>query len=73
MKLFADQLVEISFMKMMFSSFNLIIVPIAAGLVCHNILYGKATWLQKEVNIISLGFLFLIGGIQKWKVKKKNE
>jgi BASS family bile acid:Na+ symporter len=63
MKLFAGQLIEISFLKMMISSFNLIIVPIAAGLVCHNILYSKAEWLQKSSNVIGLGVLFTIGCI----------
>lgn len=58
MKLLANELLEISFLKMMFSSFNLIIVPIAAGLICHNILYGKAAWLQREQNILLLGALF---------------
>ena len=60
MKLFADQLVEISFLKMMFSSFNLIIVPIAAGLICHNILYSKVRWLQRESNVLALGVLFSV-------------
>ena len=58
MKLLAGELLEISFLKMMFSSFNLIIVPIAAGLICHKILYGKASWLQRERNILLLGALF---------------
>ena len=61
MKLLANELLEISFLKMMFSSFNLIIVPIAAGLICHKILYGKAAWLQKERNILLLGALFAAG------------
>lgn len=63
MKIFANELLEISFLKMMFSSFNLIIVPIAAGLVCHNILYSKAAWLQKDRNIIGLGLLFLLAAL----------
>ena len=58
MKLLAGELIEISFLKMMFSSFNLIIVPISAGLICHNILYGSASWLKKDRNIIMLGILF---------------
>jgi BASS family bile acid:Na+ symporter len=52
MKLFADEMVEISFLKMMFSSFNLIIVPIVAGLICNKILYGKAEWLNNDRNIL---------------------
>jgi len=57
MKIFAGQLIEISFLKMMFSSFNLIIVPIAAGLVCNKILYGKSQWLQKDRNIFFIAIL----------------
>lgn len=60
MKIFANELLEISFLKMMFSSFNLIIVPITAGLVSHTILYSKAVWLQKDRNIIGLGVLFTL-------------
>ena len=63
MKLAANELIEISFLKMMFSSFNLIIVPIAAGLICHHILYSRAHWLKKDINIIGLGVLFLFGCI----------
>ena len=40
---------------MMFSSFNLIIVPIAAGLICHKILYGRAAWLQRETKYSAIG------------------
>jgi len=60
MKIFAGQLIEISFLKMMFSSFNLIIVPIAAGLVCNKILYGKAEWLKNDRNIILIAILTLV-------------
>lgn len=59
MKIFAGQLIEISFLKMMFSSFNLIIVPIAAGLVCNKILYGKSAWLQRDRNIVFIALLAL--------------
>jgi BASS family bile acid:Na+ symporter len=60
MKLFASQLIEVSFISMMLSSFNLIIVPISAGLISNKILYGKASWLQHSKNIIGLGVLFSI-------------
>lgn len=63
MKLLANELLEISFLKMMFSSFNLIIVPIIAGLICHKILYGKAEWLQKERNVLLLGAIFTFAAI----------
>lgn len=60
MKLLANELIEIPFLKMMFSSFNLIIVPISAGLVCHTLLYSKASWLAKERNMILLGLIFIM-------------
>lgn len=59
LKVLANELIEISFLKMMFSSINLIIVPITAGLICHSILYSKAKWLAKESNILILGLMFL--------------
>lgn len=54
MKLLANEMIEISFIKMMLSSFNLIIVPIAAGLICNNILYGKSDWLKNDRNILTI-------------------
>ena len=58
MKLFANELIEISFLKMMLSSFNIIIVPVAAGLISHQILYSKAAWLKRDANVFGLGLLF---------------
>ena len=58
MKLFANELIEISFVKMMFSSFNLIIVPVSAGLICHYILYGKTTWIKNDRNVLLIGLIF---------------
>ncbi len=63
MKLFANELIEISFLKMMFSSLNLIIVPIAAGIICNRILYGKAKWLQKDHNIFMIAILVTLATI----------
>jgi BASS family bile acid:Na+ symporter len=60
MKLFAGALLEVSFFKMMMSSFNLIIVPISAGLICNKILYGKAGWLKKSAPVIGIAVLTLV-------------
>ncbi|TDD98553.1 bile acid:sodium symporter family protein [Flavobacterium cellulosilyticum] len=60
MKIFANEMVEISFLKMMFSSFNLIIVPIVAGLICNRILYEKAAWLDKDRNILIIALFVTI-------------
>lgn len=63
MKLLAGELIEVSFINMMLSSFNLIIVPVSAGLICHQILYNKSKWLQQMKNIFLLGTLFTIGAV----------
>lgn len=63
MKIFANEMVEISFLKMMFSSFNLIIVPIVAGLICNKILYGKAEWLKKDSNILIIAITVTIAAL----------
>lgn len=55
MKLFAGALIEVPFLKMAASSFNLIIVPVAAGLVCHRILYGTASWLKRPLPVLAAG------------------
>lgn len=60
MKLFAGALIEVPFLKMMMSSFNLIVVPIAAGLICHKILYGKAAPLGKPAPVAGIGVLALL-------------
>ena len=60
MKLLANELLEISFLKMMISSFNLIIVPISAGLISNKILYGEANFLQRDNNILALGVFFAL-------------
>ncbi|WP_242158220.1 bile acid:sodium symporter family protein [Aestuariivivens sediminis] len=57
MKLLANEMIEISFIKMMLSSFNLIIVPIAAGLICNKILYGNSDWIKKKHNVLTVAIL----------------
>ena len=41
MKILAGRMVEVKFMNMMIDIFNMIIVPIVAGLVANRILYGR--------------------------------
>ncbi len=60
MKLMANELLEISFLKMMLSSFNLIIVPISAGLICNHVLYGKSSWVKENKNVAALAISSLI-------------
>jgi BASS family bile acid:Na+ symporter len=47
MKLLAGQYIEISFVKMMIDICNMIVVPIAAGLVANRMLYGREPFLQR--------------------------
>ena len=60
MKLLANELLEISVLKLVLSSFNLIIVPVAAGLLCNKILYGKSAWIKHNTNIVLIAILSLI-------------
>ena len=60
MKLLANELLEISILKLVLSSFNLIIVPIVAGLVCNKILYGKSPWIKRSSNILLIAVLCLV-------------
>jgi bile acid:Na+ symporter, BASS family len=55
MKLLAGEMLDVSFIKMMMSSINLIIVPISAGLLCNKILYGKMAWLKKAGPVFGIG------------------
>lgn len=57
MQLFAGALIRVPFFKMTLSSFNLILVPIVAGLVCHKLLYGTAPWLKRSVPVVGIGAL----------------
>lgn len=47
MKLLAGKQVEVSFIKMMIDIFNMIIVPVVAGLVANRLLYGRQPFLQR--------------------------
>ena len=55
MKTLAGEFIEINFLGMMFNIINMIIVPIAAGLITNRILYSK----RKEFN--SSGILAFVG------------
>jgi len=55
MKTLAGEFIEVNFLGMMFSIINMIIVPIAAGLITNRILYSK----RKEFH--SSGILAFVG------------
>jgi BASS family bile acid:Na+ symporter len=60
MKLFAGQLLEISFLDMMWSIINMIIVPIVAGLVVNRLLSGRRDWLDKALPVVSMAAICYI-------------
>ena len=61
MQTLAGKLVPIDFVAMMFSIFNMIIIPIFAGLIANRILYSHNKWANKarSLALISVGGLFL--------------
>ncbi|MCD6516096.1 MAG: bile acid:sodium symporter family protein [Candidatus Aminicenantes bacterium] len=61
MKVLAGKLVPIDFIGMMFSIFNMIIIPIVAGLVANRILYSNNKWANKarSLTFISILSVFL--------------
>ena len=60
MKLLAGQLLEISFLDMMWSIINMIIVPIVAGLVANRLLSGRRDWLDKALPVVSMAAICYI-------------
>ena len=69
MKILAGRLVPIDFVAMMLSIFNMIIVPIVAGLVANDILYNKKRWtdrakplwLMSAINLLLAILTLLVG------------
>jgi BASS family bile acid:Na+ symporter len=61
MKTLAGKLVPIDFVEMMFSIFNMIIIPIIAGLIANRILYSKKKWFNKtgSLALITIACIFL--------------
>lgn len=49
MKTLAGRLIPVDFVAMMLSIFNMIIIPIAAGLAAHRLLYGAKDRAPKEI------------------------
>jgi BASS family bile acid:Na+ symporter len=59
MKTLAGRLVPVDFVEMMLSIFNMIIIPIVAGLVANRLLYGKKKWANTAVTLAVAGPVFL--------------
>lgn len=56
MKVLAGKFIPIDFVAMMFSIFNMIIIPIATGLIANRILYSHKKWANraKSLGLISV-------------------
>lgn len=67
MKVLAGRLVPINVVAMMLEICSMIIVPILAGLVAHQILYRRHPWVERAapLAIIGVGCL-LMAGISLW-------
>jgi bile acid:Na+ symporter, BASS family len=59
MKTLAGRLVPVNFVAMMLSIFNMIIIPIVAGLVANRLLYGKKRWANTAIALAVAGPIFL--------------
>jgi len=53
MKILAGRFIPVPFTAMMLSIFNMIIIPIVAGLIANRILYSKKAWARKA-SIVAL-------------------
>lgn len=61
MKLLAGAFVEIHTADMMFEIFQMVIIPIGAGLLFNHFLHGKLKWLDKAMPLASMfGIAFII-------------
>jgi len=56
MKTLAARLVRIDFFAMMVEVFNMVIVPVLAGLAAHRILYGGDRWCNSTKSVGSISF-----------------
>jgi BASS family bile acid:Na+ symporter len=64
MKTLAARLVPIDFFAMMVEVFNMVIVPVVAGLIAHRILYGSGRWVEsvKHLALMAVGGFALATG-----------
>jgi BASS family bile acid:Na+ symporter len=54
MKLFAGGFIEIHVLQMMWGMIQIVIIPIAAGLLFNHFLSGRARWLDEAMPIVSM-------------------
>jgi bile acid:Na+ symporter, BASS family len=60
MKLLAGQYVPVSFWGMMLDILEMIVLPIAAGLVVNRLLHGRGAWMRRALPLVSMGGICLI-------------
>lgn len=60
MQQLAGRYVPISFVAMMWSIINMIILPVVAGLVANRLLMGRTTWLHRALPIVSMAAICFI-------------
>ena len=60
MQTFAGQFVPIDFLSMMFSIINMIILPVAAGILFNWIFRGRAQWLHDIMPAVSMAGIVII-------------
>lgn len=60
MKLLAGEFVEIKVLDMMWEIIEIVIIPIAAGLVFNKLFAGKVAWLDKLMPLVSMAGIALI-------------
>jgi BASS family bile acid:Na+ symporter len=63
MRALAGQLIAVDTLGMMISILNMILVPLAAGLICNRILYGDIAWLRRQRNLVVLGLAASVAGL----------
>lgn len=54
MKLFADRLIPIDFLGMLWSIVKIVILPILAGLLFHHTAHGRFKWLDRAMPMLSM-------------------
>jgi len=63
MKTLAGEFIEVNFLGMMFSILNMIIVPLAAGLIAHYILYSKHKISLNSIILIVIVVIAISGSV----------
>jgi BASS family bile acid:Na+ symporter len=72
MKTLAGRFVSVDFVAMMLSIFNMIIIPIAAGLVVNRILYGAKAWARKAGLLAAIAAGSMIAAAAAAMVKRAD-